>query len=78
MKIFKISFILAIYFLLDLTESSVINDYKFKESNYQPEQIHISYGYIPSQMIITWTTLNYINETYVEYGINNFNKSEKG
>ena len=25
----------------------------------------------PTQMIITWTTLDFINETYVEYGIKN-------
>ncbi len=25
-------------------------------------------------MIITWTTLDYVNETIVEYGVNNFEK----
>lgn len=38
------------------------------EVYYQPEQVHISYGAFPEQMIITWTTLSDINDTFVEYG----------
>ncbi|CAF4821399.1 unnamed protein product, partial [Rotaria magnacalcarata] len=34
----------------------------------QPEQIHISYGRDPTLMIVTWVTLNQINESVVEYG----------
>jgi len=34
-----------------------------------PEQIHLSYGPRPSQMVITWTTLEYTNQSYVKYGI---------
>uniref|UniRef100_T1JCQ8 Purple acid phosphatase n=1 Tax=Strigamia maritima TaxID=126957 RepID=T1JCQ8_STRMM len=35
---------------------------------YQPEQIHLSYGDDPSQMVITWSTINATNESIVEYG----------
>ena len=28
----------------------------------------------PTQMIITWTTLEFVNETYVEYGMNNLDR----
>jgi len=36
----------------------------------QPEQVHISYGLDPSLMIVTWITMNPINESVVEYGEN--------
>lgn len=39
-------------------------------NNTQPEQIHLSYGYFPSQMIFTWTTLDFVNQSNVEFGIN--------
>ncbi|UJR35793.1 hypothetical protein I4U23_028541 [Adineta vaga] len=34
----------------------------------QPEQIHLSYGLNPSLMIVTWVTMNPINDSMVEYG----------
>ncbi|CAF2391579.1 unnamed protein product [Rotaria sp. Silwood2] len=34
----------------------------------QPEQIHLSYGSDPSLMIVTWVTLNEVNDSIVEYG----------
>ncbi|CAF4240024.1 unnamed protein product, partial [Rotaria sordida] len=34
----------------------------------QPEQIHLSYGRDPSLMIVTWVTLNEVNDSVVEYG----------
>lgn len=36
---------------------------------YQPEQIHISYGDSPSEMVITWSTKDSTNASVVEYGI---------
>lgn len=34
----------------------------------QPEQIHLSYGSTPSEMVITWVTLNQTYTSLVEYG----------
>lgn len=39
-----------------------------KPLHYQPEQIHLSYGDDPTQMVVTWVTLNQTNSTIVEYG----------
>ena len=33
----------------------------------QPEQIHISFGYQPSQMIVMWSTMDY-GDSEVVYG----------
>ncbi len=46
--------------------------------NYQPEQIHIAYGALPTQMIITWTTQSFVNESVVEYGIEKLTESQTG
>ncbi len=48
------------------------------EDYFQPEQIHISYGALPSQMIITWTTLSNVNDHVVEYGLNSLDLSVNG
>lgn len=34
----------------------------------QPEQVHINYGVGPSQMMITWLTIDPTNQSVVEYG----------
>ncbi|CAN8003976.1 unnamed protein product [Ixodes pacificus] len=34
----------------------------------EPEQIHLSYGVDPTQMIVTWTTFNETPESVVEFG----------
>uniref|UniRef100_A0A4D5RKI2 Purple acid phosphatase n=1 Tax=Ixodes scapularis TaxID=6945 RepID=A0A4D5RKI2_IXOSC len=34
----------------------------------EPEQIHLSYGVDPTQMIVTWTTFNETHESVVEFG----------
>ncbi len=46
--------------------------------DYQPEQIHIAYGSFPTQMIITWTTLSFVNDSIVEYGIDKLTNSKTG
>jgi hypothetical protein len=48
------------------------------EDYYQPEQIHISYGALPSQMIITWTTLSNVSDHVVEYGLNSLDMTAHG
>ncbi|XP_071079882.1 acid phosphatase type 7-like isoform X1 [Haliotis cracherodii] len=35
----------------------------------QPEQIHLSYGRDPTQMIVTWSTVNSTNSSIVKYGL---------
>lgn len=57
------TFLLIIVLLADASFG-----HDLKESN-QPEQIHLSYGALPTQMIVTWTTLNPVNESFVEFGI---------
>ena len=36
---------------------------------FQPEQVHVSYGAVPSQMTFTWLTFNYTEPSVVEYGL---------
>jgi len=73
-SIFLISNVVCEFKLKDLIDNSK----NINEAFYQPEQIHISYGGIPSQMIITWTTLSYVSETFVEYGSDIPNITVKG
>lgn len=44
----------------------------------QPEQIHISYGSDPSEMMITWVTLSPTNISTVEYGLSKMNMWKTG
>lgn len=43
-----------------------------------PEQIHLSYGSDPSQMIVTWSTLDYVNESFVEFGLDDLSYRSEG
>lgn len=71
---------------LVLKSGKALNEYEFSEhmrnvdkvGYYQPEQIHITYGAKPSQMIITWTTMDFVNETVVEYGIDYLKNQQLG
>ena len=70
------SFLGLILPLLSLTngiQSNIAN-----QLDSYPEQIHLSYGSTPDQMIVTWVTLDYVNESTVEYGINNFKNAVTG
>ena len=44
----------------------------------QPEQIHLSYGSKPSQMIVTWATINETSTSLVEYGIQGLDQQASG
>lgn len=44
----------------------------------QPEQIHINYGATPDIMVITWVTMDPINETVVEYGVDKLSMVQTG
>lgn len=46
--------------------------------NQQPEQVHISYGNVPSEMMVTWTTFDPTNTSTVEYGKVDLNRSKTG
>ena len=63
---------LTIFLFMGIFEASVSQD------ALAPEQIHISYGAIPSQMIITWITLDYVNESFVEFGVNELSYRSEG
>lgn len=81
---FYISLVLVI--CLVLKSGKALNEYEYSEhmknvykvGYYQPEQIHITYGAKPSQMIITWTTMDFVNETVVEYGIDYLKNQQLG
>ncbi len=47
-------------------------------SRLQPEQIHLSYGASQTQMIVTWTTLDRVNESIVQYGVDQLNYKATG
>ncbi|XP_015791635.1 acid phosphatase type 7 [Tetranychus urticae] len=44
----------------------------------QPEQVHLSLGSNPSEMVATWTTFNSAGQPIVEYGIKKLDKTAKG
>ena len=51
---------------------------RLSEIDSYPEQVHLSYGSTPDQMIVTWVTLDYVNESTVEYGIDDFKNVATG
>lgn len=59
---------LVIFFLFSLANCLV---------HYQPEQIHISYGDKPSEIVVTWSTMNDTKISVVEYGIGGLVKKAK-
>ncbi|CAD5113759.1 DgyrCDS2925 [Dimorphilus gyrociliatus] len=60
---------LILVILVDLARNEV---YK------SPEQIHLSLGESPNEMVVTWITQQNTNSTIVEYGEKEFDKFEKG
>lgn len=44
----------------------------------QPEQVHISYGSVPSEMMITWVTFDPTNTSTVEFGFPKLNRRVSG
>lgn len=46
--------------------------------NWQPEQIHLSYGATPDRMIVTWVTMDPVSSSAVEYGQDKLDKIEYG
>ncbi|XP_059154962.1 acid phosphatase type 7-like isoform X1 [Physella acuta] len=44
----------------------------------RPDQIHISYGLTPQQMVITWSQLSQTEVVVVRYGINNLDQQKMG
>jgi hypothetical protein len=68
--------VLLIQLLISLT--AISNIQSSQELNSYPEQVHLSYGSTPDQMIVTWVTLDYVAESIVEYGIADFNEYTKG
>lgn len=44
----------------------------------QPEQVHISYGTAPTEMMITWVTLDPTNVSTVEYGMSKLDMRKTG
>ncbi|XP_015910292.2 acid phosphatase type 7 [Parasteatoda tepidariorum] len=64
-KLYPSFLVLSLYFsstfvLAVLNTQSVLNT--------QPEQIHLSYGKSPNEMIVTWVTFDPTNTSAVEYG----------
>ncbi|XP_077516899.1 acid phosphatase type 7-like isoform X3 [Amblyomma americanum] len=44
----------------------------------EPEQVHLSYGALPTQMVVTWTTFHPTNESVVEFGENGLDRRATG
>ncbi|RMZ98494.1 iron zinc purple acid phosphatase [Brachionus plicatilis] len=58
---------------LNLGDTEILN-----EVYYQPEQVHLSYGARPDQMVVTWVTMSPVPESVVEYGIYKIDSSVSG
>jgi len=67
-------------FVLGLVSASIINPRQSSSHQLkhplnlqvlyeQPEQIHLSYGADPTQMVVTWVTMNATKPSMVEYGV---------
>ena len=68
------SFLLIFFlhkYVIETKSIRALPKHKLADLNNYPEQIHLAYGATPSQMIVTWVTLDYVNVSAVEYGINN-------
>ncbi|CAB3977176.1 Iron zinc purple acid phosphatase [Paramuricea clavata] len=70
MFLFEIS-LTIIFHVVSLTYSIPWPEYKFHEIH-GPEQVHISYGDTPSEMIVVWSTGNISpnSTSFVTYGLN--------
>ncbi|KAL1423490.1 hypothetical protein MTO96_000021 [Rhipicephalus appendiculatus] len=44
----------------------------------EPEQVHLSYGALPTQMLVTWTTFDPTNDSLVEFGKDGLDMQARG
>ncbi|KAI0213631.1 Acid phosphatase type 7 [Lamellibrachia satsuma] len=44
----------------------------------QPEQVHLSLGDDPTEMVVTWVTINSTDVSFVEYGLSDMNLRARG
>ncbi|XP_070392526.1 acid phosphatase type 7 isoform X4 [Dermacentor albipictus] len=44
----------------------------------EPEQVHLSYGALPTQMLVTWTTFDPTNDSVVEFGEDGLDRQATG
>ncbi|XP_076098898.1 acid phosphatase type 7-like [Mytilus galloprovincialis] len=58
-------------------ENVLVSSIKFKDFK-QPEQIHISFGDVPTKMLVTWSTMNVTQNATCLYGVQTTNMIAKG
>ncbi|XP_076441925.1 acid phosphatase type 7-like [Babylonia areolata] len=44
----------------------------------QPEQVHLSYGDVPTEMLVTWVTQDYTSGSAVLYGLSGYDQGSNG
>ncbi|XP_054714033.1 acid phosphatase type 7-like [Uloborus diversus] len=73
---FKSVIVFLCFYACAHTVFSVVNDQPVV--NTQPEQVHLSCGNSPTEMMVTWVTMDPTNTSTVEYGLRKLDHTQTG